>query len=175
MNLPYPRWMMATFSVLLTLLTGALTTAQLLNGLMVYDNPDAIRDGQYSMVFGIGAAAGFVTAIPAAIGAGVFVARNGEFALLLSRTLLVCLVIGVGVGVLLAGVGGGGNAVAWATIGVLLSGMGILLAPLVLFVLPDTLSVSAPTGGALLLAVLGAYWYYRRTTRSRAPDDSAQE
>ncbi len=175
MNLPYPRWMIATFGVLLTLLTGALTTAQLINGLTVYDNPDAIRDGQYSMVFGIGAAGGFITAIPAAILAGIFIVRNADFALLLSRTLLACLVIGMGVGVLLAGVEGGGNALAWAAIGVLLSGLGILLTPLALFVLPDTLPVSAPVGGALLLAVLGAYWYYWRTTRSRASDDTAQE
>lgn len=169
----YPRWMMVALGISLTLLTGVLTTAQLLNGLMLYDDPEAIRDGQYFMVFMIGGAAGLVTAIPAAVMVGIFIARNVGFALLLSRVLLVCLAIGMSVGVVLAGLGGGGNALEWAAIGVLLSGLGVPLAPLVLFVLPDTLSVSAPVGGALLLAVLGAYWYYQRTERDHKRDDHA--
>ncbi|MFN3689441.1 MAG: hypothetical protein ACK4UU_00790, partial [Fimbriimonadales bacterium] len=72
----YSRWVTVFLSVVLTLLTGALTTPQILNGVMVYGNPEAIRDGQYWWVFWTGGGVGFGAAIPAAIVAGVLAKRD---------------------------------------------------------------------------------------------------
>ncbi|MDW8106219.1 MAG: hypothetical protein RMK45_01935 [Armatimonadota bacterium] len=165
METAYPRWMYVTFSVALTLLTGALATSQLLNGMMVYSSPDAIRDGQYWFVFPIGAAAGVTLAIPAAIAAGILVARDVEFARTLSQALLACLVLGVGLGASLAFAGAGANGLGWAGIGFLLSLLGIAIGPLALFVISYTLPASLPVGAVLLLAVGGAYWHHRRQNR----------
>ncbi|MCS7208806.1 MAG: hypothetical protein NZ874_04460 [Fimbriimonadales bacterium] len=174
-EMPYPRWAVATFSVVLTLLAGALAMTQLLNGVLVYENPHAIRDGQYFMIFGIASGTGFIMAIPAAVVAGVLVLRNPEFAPTLNQTLLVYLVVGMGLGMVLAWMAGGLNGLGWAVFGILLSLLGIVLAPLALFGFASTLPVSAPAGGVLLLAVLGAYGYYRRTQRRRAASGSAQQ
>ncbi|GIV10561.1 MAG: hypothetical protein KatS3mg020_0052 [Fimbriimonadales bacterium] len=160
------RRMVIAYSVVLTLLTGALTTAQILNGLMVYANPDATRDGQYFMVFGIGGAVGFVMALPAGLLAGVWIARDPDFAPLLNKALLVCLVIGVSIGVVLAGLGAGINGLLWAAIGIGIVLLGLAVLPLVVFVLPSTMPVSALVALALLLVVVGTYGYYRRAQPS---------
>lgn len=173
METSIPRWWIVAFSVGLTVLTGALVTSQLLNGVMVYSNPNAMRDGQYFMVFGLGCAVGCIVAIPAAVLAGVLTARNPAFASVLSQTLLGCLVIGVGLGLLLASVAAGANGLGWAIMGLALSPLGILLAPAAVLVFPHTLPVSPVVGGALVAAVAGAYWYHRRKAhQAREPDES---
>jgi hypothetical protein len=167
METPYLRWVIVAYSVFLTLLTGALTTAQILNGAMVYDNPNAIGDGQYSMVFGVGGAAGVVVSLPAAILAGVWIARHPDFAPTLNKALLGLLVIGVGIGVLLAGLGAGVDGLGWAAIGMFLTSFGVVLLPLAVYFLIWTMPISAIVSAALLLAVGGAYWYYRHIQRHR--------
>lgn len=163
----YPRWAVVLLSVVLTLLTGALTNPQILNGVMVYDNPEAIRDGQYWWVFWFGGGAGFGAAIPAAFLAGVLVGRDVGFASILFRVLIACLVLGMGVGMLMAALGAGVDGLEWAVMGILLSGLGVPLFPLIVLLLFDSLRETVWTGGVLLAAVLGAYGYYRRVRRKR--------
>ena len=163
----YSRWVVVLLSVVLTLLTGALTNPQILNGVMVYGNPEAIRDGQYWWVFWFGGGVGFGAAIPAAFLAGVLVERDVGFAPILFRVLIACLVLGMGVGMLMAALGAGVNGLGWAVIGILLSGLGIPLFPLIVPLLFDSLWETVWTGGVLLAAVLGAYGYYRRVRRKR--------
>lgn len=162
METSIPRLVIVAFSVVLTLLTGGLATSQLLNGVMVYSNPDAMRDGQYFMVFGLGSAVGCMVAIPAAVLAGVLVSRSLAFAPMLTRTLLVCVIVGVGLGMLLAFAGAGANGLGWAVVGLALSALGLLFVPVAVFVFPHTLPVAPIVGGALVAVVAGAYWYYRR-------------
>jgi len=160
------RRVVMAYSAILTLLTGATTTAQILNGVMVYSNPDAIRDGQYIMVFAIGSAVGFLMALPAGLLAGVWIARNPDFAPLLNKVLWVFLVIGVSLGVVLAGFGAGMNGLLFAAIGMILVLLGLVMLPLVVFVLPSTMPTSALVALALLLVVVGTHWYYRRAQPS---------
>lgn len=165
----YPRGAVVLLSVVLTLLTGALATPQILNGVMVYSNPEAIRDGQYWWVFWFGGGVGFGAAIPAALLAGVLVKRDVGFAPILFRALIACLVLGVGAGMLMATLSAGVNGLGWAVIGIPLSGLGIPLFPLIVPLLSDSLREIALTGGVLLAAVLGAYGYYRRVRRIPHP------
>ncbi|OYT74045.1 MAG: hypothetical protein CFK49_00100 [Armatimonadetes bacterium JP3_11] len=160
------RRVVTAYSAILTLLTGATTTAQILNGVMVYSNPDAIRDGQYMMVFWLGGAAGSLMALPAGLLAGVWIARNPDFAPLLNKALLVFLIIGVSLGVVLAGVGAGMNGLLFAAIGLVFVLPGLVMLPLVVFVLPSTMPASALVALALLLVVVGTHWYYRHAQRS---------
>ncbi|MDM7461925.1 MAG: hypothetical protein P3X24_009815 [bacterium] len=165
----YPRGAVVLLSVVLTLLTGALATPQILNGVMVYSNPEVMRDGQYWWVFWFWGTAGLSAAIPAAVVAGVLVKREGGFVLVWFRILLVCLVLGMGVGMLLATLGAGLNGLGWAVVGIPLSGLAIPLFPLTIFLLSDLLQEIALVGGVLLAAVLGAYGYYRRVRRIPHP------
>lgn len=159
-----PRWI-AVGSGAITLFVGMLGTAATFNGFLVYDQPDALRDGQYMMVFGIGAAAGFWGALPAALLSMVLVFRQPGFFRLHALMLGGIGAFVIGVGVVMAGLGAGWEGVLGALIGLSLSPLGIAIAPLMLL---DTeiYGVVALTSLALVLTVLLTYGAYRRSQRA---------
>lgn len=154
-----PRWI-AIVMATMTVLVGMLGAAAISSGWLVYEQPHAVRDGQFVMGVSLFAAAGFWGALPVALLSGFLVYRDTR----LFRTL--ALVVGsagalaVGVGVLLSGLSAGWEGVLVALIGLLASPIGLVVAPLMLLS-PETYSVAVPTGICLALMVFITYRVYR--------------
>lgn len=154
-----PRWIAIVIATM-TVVVGMLGAAVVSSGWLVYEQPYAVRDGQYVMGVGLLTAAGFWGALPAGILSGVLVYRDtrlfGAFALAVGGVGA----LAVGVGVLLSGLSAGWEGVLAALIVLLASPIGLVVAPLMLLK-PDTYSVAVATGVCLVLVVLVTYRVYR--------------
>ncbi|MCX7992081.1 MAG: hypothetical protein N2651_00270 [Fimbriimonadales bacterium] len=158
-----PRWL-ALLSPWLTFLVGMEGVAAAANGLLLYEQPDSLRDGQYIMSISMSAAAGFWGALPAAILGAILVFRDPDF------FRLHALVIGwvgafvVGCGMLLAGLGAGWEGVLSAFIVFVVAPIGLVLVPLILLD-SESYAIILPASLGLILTVLLTYAAYRKRSR----------
>lgn len=124
-------------------------------------DPEMLRDGQYVFVFFIGGGVGALVALPSAVLGAVLLWRSPDFFRSLGVTLALLTALGIGLGLLLSA-SAGANAVGWGVLGVGLTFLGILMAPVWIIGFAYAAPVAIPVGAAILLAIGGAYWLYRR-------------
>lgn len=156
-----PHGVQILLGVLLALVAGVESSALLLHGLSMLEDPNMLRDGQYMLVFFIGGGSGLLAAIPSAIVVGVQLARKPHLFVPLGIALSICLAIGVGTGLILS-IFGGVNAVLWGLLGMGLALLGLPMAPLSILWFHHTLPVTLPVGLGLLVVAVGVSWRWGR-------------
>ncbi|MCS7191067.1 MAG: hypothetical protein NZ843_05655 [Fimbriimonadales bacterium] len=160
MKASLPRWV-AFASALITTIVGMLGFASIASGLIVYESPHAVRDGQYMMGVGMFAAVGFWGALPVAILSSVLVYRDPRFFLPHALAIGGVGALAIAGGLLLTGLSAGLEGVLAALTGLLVSPLGLVVAPLLLLE-RDTYIAAASVGICLALVVLGTYFVVRR-------------